>query len=127
VFWGFVVFCVISAVVFFCKMKPSSKDSEESYFYTFHKEYLEINKLNAAKNTNKAIKRCLYGIYQNKQYVSKVIDANNCICLKIFTGTYNGVPRYEKYYIPIDALKADELQLLKALLKSKVGTSYVVK
>ena len=72
-------------------------------------------------------KQCLYRSYKNKQYISKIIEYPNRLFIKVFTGTYNGAPQYDRYALPFDVLKSEEVQPLKEFLKVELGNSYVIK
>ena len=78
-----------------------------------------------------------YGVWQEKKLYGKVsfgvvrttfiIDENGIVTIMVYTGTYNGVPKYAFYYIPKDILGSVKLCGLIKFLVDRVGQDYKVK
>ena len=127
VFMAFVVGCVGCSLFFFLTNKPNPKNENKSLTYEFYNDFLFVNQDDENKQTHKNLTKCLYRKYQNKQYVSKVIESGELFEIKIFTGTYNGIPQYKKHFVPKDVIKSEEMETFKQFLKQILKHDYVVK
>lgn len=119
--------CIACGIYFLCKNKSSDKENAKSYTFNFYNVYLEINQDDSNKKTSKNLTRCLYGIYKDKQYISKIIEDKDKFEIKIYTGTYNLVPQYKKFTLPKDVVNSTELEEFKQFLKKSVGNNYFIK
>ena len=124
-FIGFALLCLVPGICFFCAIKPLKRNDNKSMKFNFYDSYMEVREVKAAKE--KILTICLYAAYKNKQFVSKVVESGDGIEIKVYTGTYNGVPKYARYDVPKDVVGADKIEEFTSFLKERVGSSYVVK
>ncbi len=130
-----VVFAILAAlccgagIYHFCTLKAREKDENKTVKYCFYEDYLQIIQNNAAENGKvKMLENCLYRPYKNKQYVAKVMEFQNKLEVKIFTGTTNGAPQYNRHTIPKSMFETEEeLNAFTQFLKEKFSSDYVVK
>lgn len=122
IFGAFTAFCLIYALYMFLTIKPRTKDDDKKVTFEFYEVYMKVQQNNGMLSTKtKTLENCLYRNYKNKQYVSKVIETDSKILIKIFTGTYNGVPQYKSHAIPKAIFESDEqLTAFTEFLKEQV-------
>ena len=65
-------------------------------------------------------------MWNNKQYVSKVVESSTKFDIAVYTGTYNGVPQYAKYIIPKDVIKPEAMDIFVEFLKQRIEDAYIV-
>ena len=109
IFGGFVAVCVGCAIYFFLTAKPTEKDENKIMCYEFYEYSVSINRENLIKNTNKNLVKCLYSDYKDRQYISKLFEFNDRFEIRVFTGTYNGVPQYKKFVLPKDVIGEEKM------------------
>lgn len=124
IFFVMAVICLVAGIYFVYSIKPLKKDEGKSIEFKFYDFSLEINQVKP--NKQKSLTKCLYGEYKNKQYVSKVIEFNDRIDIKVYTGTYNGVPQIVGHTVPKDVI-GDKVEEFKNFLKEKMLEDYIVK
>ena len=123
-FIAMAVLCLICGIYFVYSIKPLKRDENRSIEFKFLDVSLEINQLKP--NKKKTLTICLYQKYKNKQYVSQVVEYGDRFDVKIYTGTYNGIPRIAGYALPKD-LVGENLDKFTAFLKERMGANYIVK
>lgn len=124
-FVAFSVLCLACGIYFFCIIKPLKRNDNKITNIYFYENYLDVKQTKETKQ--KTLTTCLYRPYKNKQYVSRIIELYNKIDVKVYTGTYNGAPKYALYTIPKDLLTEEQLNEFILFLKDRVGADYVVK
>ena len=124
---GMAVGFLIWGISYLFALKPQTKNESKIISYIFHEAYLEIYQENTLKNKKKRLTACLYEKYANKQYVSKVIETETALNLKVFVGTTNGMPNYKNYTVPKDVFNPKELKEVTQILQYYVGTHYQFK
>jgi len=121
------VFALVCSLYCFCSNKPNSKNDNKIISFTFSENSLLILEENSATEKVKKLTNCLYRKYQNKQYVSKVIEHATMFEFKIYIGSYNFVPQFKKHVLPKESVKPEELENLTSFLKQVVGNDYLTK
>ncbi len=129
IFAGFGAFALAASLCFLLTIKPNAKNDNKVIRYCFYDAYLQIHQINGSENgKEKMLASCLYGNFEHKQYISDITEFDNRLQVKIFTGTYNGVPQYATHVIPKSAITGEnELDNFKNFLKKIFGSSYIVK
>jgi len=127
IFMGFGLFGVISAIYFFATIKPKENDKNLSCEYRFTEIGLIVNQNNEFTNKSKNLTNCLYVSYQNKQFISQIIESNSNLLIKVYTGTVNMVPQYKKYNLPKDVVGVENIENLRTFLIQQIGKNYIIK
>lgn len=129
IFGFFIIVAIIVAIYCLCTTKPKQKDEDKTMNFHFYEDYFQINSINKTidNEKKKVIKTCLYKKHPTKQFMAKVIESEDKFQIKIFTGTYNGMPQYQSYLIPKSVFNNDELSSFKSFLEQKVSPKYIVK
>lgn len=130
IFAGFAVISLVYSIVFFVLSSKARKYKKSNKYvqYAFHQNYLEIFNIKKQEAGNK-IKRAggfLYRKYDDKQYVSKIIESETRIELKIRTGSHDFVPTYRIEVIPKSIISGDKGKVFIEFLKQKVGQDYKI-
>lgn len=126
IFGGFTVLALICSIYFFTS-KESKNDKIKSREFIFFEHSFAIIEHNENTNKEKAIIKCLYSSYANKQYISKFIETNIVFTIKVLTGTYNGMPQYKQFAMPKEIVNAETMEEFKNFVKERVGKGYQVK
>ena len=128
-FGGFAVFSLICIIFILFTLKPNFKNDNKKLCFEFYEDYLKVYQDNAREDGKvKMLENCLYRPYQNKQYVSKVVEYENRFQIKIYTGSYNFVPQYKNHDIPKAIFEtAEEQDAFKNFLQEKVDKDYSIK
>ena len=127
VFAGGAVVALGCGLYFFLTIKPNAKDDGKVVLYSFYNDFLVVDQDDESKQKSRNLSRCLYRSYKNKQYVSKIIETNDMFEIKIYAGTYNGIPQYKKHFVPKELVGENQLEEFKTFLKQAVGKDYLIK
>lgn len=116
------------AIFSFVSIRTSSKNDDRTVKYDFYEEYIQIHNEKESNNKSKLLKSFLYRNYSNKQYLDSVLEYSDRLVLKIYTGTYNGVPQYQTQIVPVSVFTTDsDLNDFKTFLQKKIGNDYKIK
>ncbi len=129
IFIAFAALCLVAGIVMFVLMGKAGKETNKSFQYVFHQDYVEIFNVTKqeAGNKVKLIYSFLYRPYGNKQYIAKITESETRVTLKIYTGTNNFVPVYKEYIIPRSFLNGEKGMSFINFLKQQVGQDYLIK
>ena len=126
-FGGLVAFALICAIYFFATIKETEKDRTRSRDLIFYEHSFALVEHDEIKNKDKSLSKCLYARHANKQFISKFIEKSDMFEIKIFTGTYNGIPQYKKFIFPKEVVPVEKAEEFKTFIKTKVGNHYKIK
>jgi hypothetical protein len=129
IFGVFAAIGILSGVWFLFSARVKPEDENKVLKLVFYEDYLQIFQINnLAGGKTKELCSCLYRSQAFKQYVSKIIEQQNRFEIKVYTGTYNGVPQYKVHVLPKNIFIGDEqMDSFKMFAMQKVQKDFVVK
>lgn len=124
ILWGAAVLFSIVGILFLCFRNPAQKNDNKNLNFIFYDCSMSIIS-EAGFGRHKV---CLYNQYKNKQYVKSITEMCNVFLFKILTGTMNGAPQYQKYYLPKDIVEnKGDGEALREFLFAQKQHFYTVK